>query len=864
MRWLLVLPIVSGTAHADTRETFGLGKPAAIEPAKCDDGRAFDCAIATDPLDDAVGYALATWLPAKYLLSLPVGDATHDQVAHFVTGAGRDETGPFFGGATGLENRWTVDGAPTDSVRTGANDLAIPLTFLDGMLITAGGFAARDRTSSGGTIDARLIRGGDTQVLDARVWTSYQTDPRQTTLPSGEYFTRRVTAKVGEDSTVSLVGSGPLGTVAGGKVWYAAGIAPEISIDHVKWRASSVVDANGDGQPDGLPGVVATSTIENTQQHRTDYFVPMMARTGYDRGPHHVELTLIGDVAHDTSYLGNATLEAAGIDKLSYVGDGIATYHGRWTDTRVDVQLAWHHSVQRQSAADPAAANTPQLLSAYIPGKLVEDPVLANACSAAASLDLCPVPFGFFASGGAGELVDTFADRSTTTASIAHKIGDNVVRVGATLEDARLVTESRFTGGELIRSLFPGHLDELRFADPNNCPTDPAQPCAYRTTSTETYRTRYTAAYAEDTFTLEPGLVVDGGLRWELMWVGPALHFSDELAPRLGVTWDFLGNGRSRAWVSMGRAYTLLPAGLGETILGRDATVRDVTIPGFGPSRSVDEGNVFRVPNNVQPMAQDELTAGIEAVLPHAIKGTVWAQGRWLRQSLDTTPEGFTNPEDGLPSFRNTAIITAELATEPTGKLVLRAGYTAGMTIGTTTGAFDPRQGAVLYAGDDYDAGTQNLTGPLPTSLGQRVYIEADRRGHLGPLAVGVATRLTVSSGRVRDAFGDTPDGNFELLPRGALGRGPLLTQANVELLARWHGVDVTLDIFNVFDRRDATNVQPVYTLDSAHPIDGGSYSDLVFLRNDAGKPATRFTGFLLPTAFQSPTTFTLGIRKQF
>ena len=862
---MLVLGLAARTAHADDpHDLFGFDKPTAAAPAKCDDGRAFDCAIATDPLNDSVGYALSTWLPASYLLSLPVGDATHDQVAHFVGGAGRDETGPTFGGATGLENRWTIDGAPSDSVRTGANDTAIPLTFLEGMLITAGGFAARDRASTGGTIDARLLRGGDKPTLDARVWTSYTTDPAQRTLPSGEYFTRRVGVTYGEDTTVSVVGTGPIGELAGGKVWYVAGIAPNLNTTHVHWRAASVVDADGDGNPDGLPGNVATSTIENTQQNRTDYFVPLMARTGYDRGPHHLELTLIGDVSRDTSYLGNATLQATGIEHQDYVGDGIASYHGRWTDTTIDAQLAWHRSVDRQSAADPAGAKLPQLLTAYIPGKLAEDPTLAAACSAVSTVDLCPVPFGFFASGGAGALVDTVADRPTATASIAHRIGDNVLRAGATLEDARLVTDSRFTGGELIRSLFDGHTDEERYVDPNNCPPDPTKPCAYKSSSTQSYRTRYTAAYGEDTFTLQPGLVVNGGLRWELMWVGARLHFSDELAPRLGVTWDFLGNGRSRAWVSMGRAYALLPAGLGPTILSRDATVRDVTLTGIGSARSIDDGGVYRVLPDVLPVAQDELTAGIEAVYPHAIKASVWAQGRWLRRSVDTTPAGFTNPDDGLPATRDTAILTAELSTDPTAKLVLRVGYTAGITIGTTTGPYDPRQGAILYAGDDYDFGTTNLTGRLPQSLGQRVFVEASRRGHLGSLAVGMSTRLSLNSGRPRDVIGNTPDGVVDILPRGENDRGPLLTQANVELMARWRGFDVTFDIFNVFDRKDPTNVDMVYTTDSARPIDGGSYSDLVFLKNDAGKPATRSTDYLLPFAFQSPLSFTLGVRRQF
>ena len=95
----------------------------------------------------------------------------------------------------------------------------------------------------------------------------------------------------------------------------------------------------------------------------------------------------------------------------------------------------------------------------------------------------------------------------------------------------------------------------------------------------------YTAAYLEDTWQADPRVKFDGGLRWELMWVGTTLHFSNELAPRFGVSWDPLGGGRSRVWSSAGRSFAMLPAGLGSTILSRDRTARLRAIPRRGPRR---------------------------------------------------------------------------------------------------------------------------------------------------------------------------------------------------------------------------------------------------------------------------------------
>ena len=147
----LLALLVSRTAFADDpRDLFGLGKKPkdAEPPPSCDDPHAFGCAMATDPLDDPSPLALSTWLPADYLRKLPLGYVTHDAIAHYGLGASRDDVGVSFGGATGLENRWTIEGAPTDSMRTGGNDTRVPLPFLSGLTITAGGFSAAALSAS--------------------------------------------------------------------------------------------------------------------------------------------------------------------------------------------------------------------------------------------------------------------------------------------------------------------------------------------------------------------------------------------------------------------------------------------------------------------------------------------------------------------------------------------------------------------------------------------------------------------------------------------------------------------------------------------------------------------------------------------
>ena len=155
MRSSLALLLVAGVAHADPvpqpkqapEDLFGLKKDAQAA-LDCGDGREFGCATATDPFADRVPYALDQWLPASYLLSLPIADATQDQVASFALGVGRDEAGVTCGGSNGLENRWLIDGAPADDLRTGAVGTRVPVTFIDGLWVTVGGFAASVVTMS--------------------------------------------------------------------------------------------------------------------------------------------------------------------------------------------------------------------------------------------------------------------------------------------------------------------------------------------------------------------------------------------------------------------------------------------------------------------------------------------------------------------------------------------------------------------------------------------------------------------------------------------------------------------------------------------------------------------------------------------
>ncbi|MEJ7604431.1 MAG: TonB-dependent receptor, partial [Kofleriaceae bacterium] len=731
----------------------------------------------------------------------------------------------------------------------------------------------------------QLLRGTVDHELSAHVWAGYSARSTDRPIARLTYQVRRLRIDAGAEATASIVGTGPLGTLLGGHAWYAAGIAPALSQTAFRWRAAHLVDADADARFDEVDGRVTLQPIGDTTARTLDYLVPAMARAGWDRGAHHVELTLIGHAARDASFLANAT-QRTGIDRNAWVGDGIATWRGTWKQTPARAQLAWHRSVRREDAHDPSGAAV-QLLSAYVPADLFEDPGLGAACNDMGDdpypmITNCTVPTGFFASAGAGRLVDTVGDRPTATVDVAHILGAHTLRVGATFEDSRLVQTSRFSGGALDRSLFVGHVDRQQFLGTGDCGDEPGSPCDYASSSRLAYRTRYAAAYLEDTFEPAPQIRVDGGLRWELMRVGSDLEFSNQLAPRLGIAWDL--QHHARAWVSMGRSYLMLPPGLGATVISRDPPVRDGDF-GIAHTRTIERSRVARIADDLESAAQDELTAGIEAGYDRYLKGVAWIQRRSQRRGLETVADpttgvlAFDNPGGGgqIAARRESYVLALGLQVMPSPRWFVRAGAQLGKTVGTWVGPFDPRVGATQLGGSDWDASessTSNLHGLLPSAPGKRGFVEGERRGTLLGLAVSLATRLTVASGRPRNVLGLTEElGFIHLLPRGSAGRGPMQTQANVRLGASWRGFDLTLDVFNVFDDRTATNLDEVYSDGALRPIVGGAAEDLVFLKHEVvetngatieQRPASRRTTYQLPSAFQSPIAAVLGIHRAF
>jgi hypothetical protein len=104
------------------------------------------------------------------------------------------------------------------------------------------------------------------------------------------------------------------------------------------------------------------------------------------------------------------------------------------------------------------------------------------------------------------------------------------------------------------------------------------------------------------------------------------------------------------------------------------------------------------------------------------------------------------------------------------------------------------------------------------------------------------------------------------LLPRGSAGRTPMVTQLDARLayrqaLSKLATLELSVELFNLFNRRTPLRMDDNYTYDMAAAIVGGSARDLPYAKNYGGQPVTVNPNFGRPTAYQPPFHGRLGLR---
>lgn len=899
-RWRIVAPLAAaaiaggGAARADDgaaddgddppaatapENVFGFDPTPRKPPPSCDEATRLAC----PRRDGTAPAAIETTLGRGYLRRLPVADGDAVLAASHVLGATRDDAGLSWSGASSLDNRWTLEGAPIDEPQFGIMGTRIPIDFIAAVRTRTAGFGARDHAALGATIDVTLREGGPRHDGEARAWLGAGRSPTTPGRVRGEF--RGFEARYDDLRAVSAVGviEGPLPAWRGAAAWYVVGVAPTVSDQTLLQRAYRRTDTDDDGVPDrGADGSVRHQLLAAQADDALGYSVPILARAGVRAGAHEVAVTALAHAGRDTTWRGIAEDSAAGVDRTQRDLDVVATWRIRGEDARLEVQAAWHAESSEASAHDPAGAGAPLFSWAFIPppdptvtdldDRLVREGCADGGGDSYPMIENCPFPAGYYATGGAGLLRDATQERPSITTEAHHRLGEHLFAFGVRSEAGWFEDARRYTGG-FERLVFGEgfHVDYryVRLGEGPGFDDDcGGQPCRFLDRVATSYRTSAVAAWAQDTWRPDPRVAVEYGLRFQRTTLGDDVLDLSELLPRIAGAYDFLGGGRARLFVAWGRYAQTLPAALGIALLQQPTLMQTDVLA--GETVTLHGGRELRVQDGAQGARVDEALAGVEVGLPDAIRLGASVRQRHLGRALelDWGVLSTAGSRGGTAATRDFTEVSTWLENAPDAKLGLRVGYAWSRLRGNWSGPYDPQAGYTLYASTVFAGGPgdshENATGTLPNDRPHRFFAELALRGAWRGFAVEGGLRASAQSGRPIDAR--LGGAQTFAIPRGAAGRLPALTNANLHLAARRGRVTATLDVFNLFDRRAPIAVDDRYASGDSRPVSGGDRTDLVWLKNDDpvfaddGRPAAVNARHGEPTRYQSPITAFLGV----
>ena len=171
--------------------------------------------------------------------------------------------------------------------------------------------------------------------------------------------------------------------------------------------------------------------------------------------------------------------------------------------------------------------------------------------------------------------------------------------------------------------------------------------------------TRRYGAFIQDQWRIAPTLTANLGVRWDTESfhgldpvTGPfeAFSLTNQWSPRIGVVWDFVGDGTSKLYASAGRFYYALPTDLNARVYTATSFVttfnyeynsltQDAAAPRDQTSSAAAARRASRSIPGTKASYQDEFTIGIEKALDPTLsvglKGTYRTLGRAIEDRGD-------------------------------------------------------------------------------------------------------------------------------------------------------------------------------------------------------------------------------------
>jgi len=286
--------------------------------------------------------------------------------------------------------------------------------------------------------------------------------------------------------------------------------------------------------------------------------------------------------------------------------------------------------------------------------------------------------------------------------------------------------------------------------------------------------------------------------------------------------------------------------------------------------------SVLGNPGHVPQEAIDQVSRDIAdkaaqlAAAPDAEKGVLQAQ----LDTLSTKKNALISLGKEPKPERTYDALTLTASKRLAHNWLFQGSYTYSRLIGNYNGLYDAANSSFAPNGNNaYDTPdlVLNKRGPLANDRPHSGHVDALYQLPVGKGMFTGGLTYSAYSGVPRNYVAALFNGQqlVFLLPRGAAGRTPTITQADLKFGYRREltpntSVEAFFDLFNLFDSRTALRMDDNYTFDSAAAIVNGTTNDLKYAKSASGAPIVQNPNFGQPTAYQAPIHGRLGVRFLF
>lgn len=594
------------------------------------------------------------------------------------------DVGIGFGGATGVENNYLIDGMNTTNPGFGSSGTSLPPEFLEQLEIKVGGYMPEFGRATGAVINAVLKSGGN--EFHGDIFYNYTGSWLQSIAK--ETFQ----GALGRRDTLALVhdfGVALGGPIVKDKLWFFVGFDPQWSQRDVN-RFIYKLQQSGSGYRQVLKdNPNQTCTQDQIDNELCDNARSRIGRQMYERAvrtlrfatkltwapssTQRVSLSYFGDPSNASGVRstggGVAVLNADPSQFLGTRDTGsqniLLNYSGKFLDKRLQLEgtAGYYREVKRETAQD---LSTPwRRFQAY--GFQIPEPVCTQ--DPTMTLATCPVTPEYQFGGNFNQ--NEVFQRGSLAVKARVFVPRNQIAFGADLQWDTYTNQFYYSGGqrefwrlsgtgarardlngdgvrdnELIRVV-----EERGFVlrGPGNQPIRQTDIVRQRSFS------RNLGMFIQDSVSILDNLTFNAGLRYEIQQlygvageksmdtdfftgeptgriINTVLTLNKNVAPRAGLIWDPFKDGRTKVWGSFGVFYESVPLDMALRTLGpldvfyqTNRDLRDNLIGSAAVRTRFLGGHSTGIQDNISPQYHYEFSAGIEhEILPSYRIGLTW------------------------------------------------------------------------------------------------------------------------------------------------------------------------------------------------------------------------------------------------